>query len=295
MKETNISGKSVRAVVAFGSNIEPRADYITKALAAVGEFPDTRQLAASPLEETAPVDVPEEYSSRLFLNCVAIFETALSPREFSRRMHEVEDRLGRMRGKVRNTPRTIDIDLIDFGGIALSEKELTLPHPRAKERDFVFRPWMELEKKLIRDEMRARRKAVDAAERGAKSAALCRKLAALVGDAQKVCLYRALKTELDLSEFENECMRRGIEVTIPEKRGDGYFVDKAEEVDLWICPGLAFTLSGERLGFGGGWYDRFLAQAKPGARSYGVAYAFQIRDRLPQGPWDAKLTGVITV
>ena len=295
MSENDISAKKIRAVVAFGSNIEPRANYITKALAAVGEFPDTRQLAASPLEETAPVEVPEEYSSRLFLNCVAIFETALSPREFSRRMHEVEDRLGRVRGKVRNTPRTIDIDLIDFGGIALSEKELTLPHPRAKERDFVFRPWMELEKKLIRDEMRARRKAVDAAERGAKSATLCRKLAALVGDAQKVCLYRALKTELDLSEFENECIRRGIEVTIPEKRGDGYFVDKAEEVDLWICPGLAFTLSGERLGFGGGWYDRFLAQAKPGARSYGVAYAFQIRDRLPQGPWDAKLTEVITV
>ena len=295
MKETNISGKNVRAVVAFGSNIEPRADYITKALAAVGEFPDTVLIAASPLEETEPVDVPEEFSSRLFLNCVAIFETALSPREFSRRMHEVEDSLGRVRGKRRNTPRTIDIDLIDFGGIVLNEKELTLPHPRARERDFVFRPWMELEKKLIRGDMRSRRNAVDSETRKEKSSALCRKLSSFIGDAKKVCLYRALKAELDLSEFENECIQKGIEVIIPEKRGNEYVVDKAGEIDLWICPGLAFTLSGARLGFGGGWYDRFLAQAKPGARSYGAAYSFQIYERLPQGPWDARLSGVVTV
>lgn len=286
---------TVRAVVAFGSNIEPRADFIAKALSSVEGFPDTRLLAASPLEETEPVDVPEEYSSHLFLNCVAIFETALSPREFSRRMHAVEDLLGRVRGKIRNTPRTIDIDLIDFGGMVLDEKELTLPHPRARVRDFVFRPWMELEKKLIRNDMRSRRNAVDPETRKSKSAALCRKLASIIGDAKKVCLYRALKAELDLSEFENRCIQKGIEVIIPEKRGNEYFVDKADEIDLWICPGLAFTLSGARLGFGGGWYDRFLAQAKPGARSYGVAYTFQIYDRLPQGPWDAKLSGVVTV
>ncbi|MBO5905910.1 MAG: 2-amino-4-hydroxy-6-hydroxymethyldihydropteridine diphosphokinase, partial [Kiritimatiellae bacterium] len=45
---------------------------------------------------------------------------------------------------VRNGPRTIDIDLIDFGGIKMDTPELTLPHPRAKERDFVLTPLAEL-------------------------------------------------------------------------------------------------------------------------------------------------------
>ena len=58
-------------------------------------------------------------------------------------MHGIEDELGRVR-TVRNGPRTIDLDLIDFGGISLSEPELTLPHPRAKEREFVMRPLAEL-------------------------------------------------------------------------------------------------------------------------------------------------------
>ena len=52
-------------------------------------------------------------------------------------MHEIEDRLGRVR-TVRNGPRTIDIDLVDFGGLKMDTPELTLPHPRAHERSFVL-------------------------------------------------------------------------------------------------------------------------------------------------------------
>ena len=78
-----------------------------------------------------------------FLNQVAVFETALEVRDFARRMHAVEDALGRVR-TVRNGPRTIDLDLIDFDGLVLDEPDLTLPHPRAAERDFVMRPMAEL-------------------------------------------------------------------------------------------------------------------------------------------------------
>ena len=58
-------------------------------------------------------------------------------------MHAVEDRLGRVR-TVRNGPRTIDVDLIDFGGLVNDDPALTLPHPRAHLRDFVMRPLAEL-------------------------------------------------------------------------------------------------------------------------------------------------------
>ena len=289
----------IRAVLSLGSNLEPRRECLAKALAAVMAFPETRLVAASEVEETEPVDVPDEFRELKFLNQVAMIETSLEPLEFSRLMHRVEDDLGRVR-TVKNGPRTVDVDLIDFGGLEMETPELTLPHPRANERAFVTNPW----KALVRREMKARRAAVPPEERAAKSHALCEKLLGLLGDAKLVCCYEALKTELDLAEFVAACRAKGVEVVFPTAvDGDrqlsmarrAYEVARADEVDLWICPGLAFTARGARLGFGGGWYDRFLARAKPGAKAYGVAYDFQVLPNLPQQPHDRRLDGVVVV
>ena len=131
------------AIVSLGSNIEPRADYLKRAIAALSSLPGTRFVKASSVMETEPVDVPEEFAALKFLNQVAVFETTLDPFDFSRRMHVIEDDLGRVR-TIRNGPRTIDIDLIDFGGQVINTPELTLPHPRAKDRAFVLEPLREL-------------------------------------------------------------------------------------------------------------------------------------------------------
>lgn len=133
----------MQAVVSLGSNIEPRADYLARALAALAALPGTRLERASEPEETEPVGVPPEYAHLRFLNQLAVFETELEVHEFSRRMHAIEDALGRTR-TVRNGPRTIDLDLVDFGGMVLDEPDLVLPHPRARERAFVMDPWRRL-------------------------------------------------------------------------------------------------------------------------------------------------------
>lgn len=137
------SAAKVRALVSLGSNLEPRATYLERAVAALAALPLTRLVQVSSVRETEPVDVPPEFAALKFLNQVAVFETGLEPLAFSRRMHAIEDSLGRVR-TVRNGPRTIDIDLIDFGGLRLDTPELTLPHPRAKERAFVREPLEEL-------------------------------------------------------------------------------------------------------------------------------------------------------
>ena len=143
MSPANSPRPSKQAIVSLGSNIEPREEYLKKAIAALSALPETQFVKVSSVLETDPVDVPPEFAALKFLNQVAVFETTLDPFEFSRRMHAIEDDLGRVR-TVRNGPRTIDIDLIDFGGQVIDTPELTLPHPRAPLRDFVQTPLREL-------------------------------------------------------------------------------------------------------------------------------------------------------
>lgn len=138
-----MSKPSVCAAVSLGSNVEPRRYYLERALAELANLPGTVLLKSSSIIETEPVDVPSEFANQKFLNQAAVFETELTALEFSRAMHAIEDRLGRVR-TVRNGPRTIDIDLIDFGGAEIDSAELTLPHPRAKARTFVTVPLAEI-------------------------------------------------------------------------------------------------------------------------------------------------------
>lgn len=132
-----------RVIVSLGSNIEPRERYLERARGALSELPGTCLLKASAVIETEPVDVPAPFAAMRFLNQAVILETDLAPLEFSRRMHVIEGDIGRIR-MVRNGPRAIDIDLIDYAGLTLRSPYLILPHPRAHEREFVMRSLHEL-------------------------------------------------------------------------------------------------------------------------------------------------------
>jgi 5-formyltetrahydrofolate cyclo-ligase len=61
-----------------------------------------------------------------------------------------------------------------------------------------------------------------------------------------------------------------------------------------VVPGLAFTPAGERLGRGGGHYDRLIAELPPHAITVGLAYSFQLLDHLPQSASDRRLSFVVT-
>ena len=138
----NAAPDTTIAVVSLGSNIEPRAQRLADAIAALAAIPRTRVVNASSVRETEPVDVPEEFRGQRFLNQIAVCETELEAHDFLRRLQAIETAQGRVRGPVRNVPRTIDI--IAFGDLVLDEPELTLPHPRARERAFVMEPLAEV-------------------------------------------------------------------------------------------------------------------------------------------------------
>lgn len=61
-----------------------------------------------------------------------------------------------------------------------------------------------------------------------------------------------------------------------------------------VAPGVAFTVRGERMGRGGGHYDRLLAELPPHAITVGLAYSFQLLDHIPQSGWDRRLSFVVT-
>ena len=98
-------------------------------------------VAVSPLASTEPVGGPEQPA---YVNAVVLARTVLTPQSVLAVAHHVEQAAGRER-LVRWGPRTLDIDLIQYGArpdTAHSEDpELTLPHPRAHERAFVLWPW----------------------------------------------------------------------------------------------------------------------------------------------------------
>jgi 2-amino-4-hydroxy-6-hydroxymethyldihydropteridine diphosphokinase len=128
-----------RAYVGVGSNLGDREETIRAAIAAL---PDV--VAVSQLRETDPVGVTDQPP---FLNGAVALETALAPRELLEALLAVERQLGRER-RERWGPRTIDLDLLLYGGETVEEPGLTVPHPRLHERRFALEPLAELDADL---------------------------------------------------------------------------------------------------------------------------------------------------
>ena len=83
-----------------------------------------------------------------YLNAVCIVESELPATDLLALLHGIEKTLGRERGE-KWGPRTIDLDLIQYGSLLSSADELHLPHPRAHERRFVIEPWHSIEPDAI--------------------------------------------------------------------------------------------------------------------------------------------------
>jgi 2-amino-4-hydroxy-6-hydroxymethyldihydropteridine diphosphokinase len=104
-----------------------------------------RIAAASPIYRSLPVGVTDQPP---FLNAVAALDTELGPDALLDVLLAVEAAHGRVRD-VRWGPRTLDLDLVWFEGVVRDDPRLTLPHPRAHEREFVLRPLCDLAPDLL--------------------------------------------------------------------------------------------------------------------------------------------------
>ena len=178
----------------------------------------------------------------------------------------------------------------------------------------------------IRNMMRIRRREVDPEAREEVSAEICEVLwerpdvQAAVAAKRPFAVYLANDDEIDLAPLVERLWAADVTVAVPYWQaesgtyrlaiytsastlieGGHGIMEPAETYDIapcdigvWIVPGLAFTRDGRRIGYGGGWYDRYLAAAAPDAVALAVAYPFQILDDVPTDPNDRRVTDVVT-
>lgn len=143
MKTESIQSGGARSVVAFvalGSNLEDPGQQIGRGLLEIAGLPATRLARASSLYRSDPVGYRNQPE---FVNAVAAVETSLAPRALLEQLLEIERAHGRVR-QFANAPRTLDLDIILYGDLALQEPGLAIPHPRMHERAFVLVPLVEI-------------------------------------------------------------------------------------------------------------------------------------------------------
>ncbi|HKD97275.1 MAG TPA: 2-amino-4-hydroxy-6-hydroxymethyldihydropteridine diphosphokinase [Micromonosporaceae bacterium] len=133
-----------RAVLSLGSNLGDRHAHLAAAVEGLSDV----LMQVSGVYETPPWGDPDQPA---YLNAAALVIGAEDAAGWLARAHALEAAAGRVRDPDRRFgPRTLDVDVImvwsdDGLPVVSGDPELTLPHPRAHERAFVLRPWLDIQ------------------------------------------------------------------------------------------------------------------------------------------------------
>jgi 5-formyltetrahydrofolate cyclo-ligase len=180
-------------------------------------------------------------------------------------------------------------------------------------------------RKGLRQKILARRDALPADDRRVKSAAIHQKLWELeeFRSAKNIMVYINFRSEVETLPLVEECLRRNIKVSAPltittpprlipyplndpakdlrpgycnilEPDTERLMPQIPAEIDVVLLPGSVFDAHGGRLGYGGGYYDRFLAHEAPRALRIAIAFEEQVVDRVPVLDHDIPLHYLVT-
>ena len=183
---------------------------------------------------------------------------------------------------------------------------------------------LKAKKELLRHEMLAKRDALSAEERLKKSSEIVSRLLknSDIIKAISIFTYVSFRSEVETHGMINSFLAQGKAVSVPftdmnkktiipsiiksvkndlvpgslgilEPSAEKINLIPADEIDIIILPGAVFNLKGCRIGYGGGFYDRFLQ--KRSISSYALAFDFQIVDEVPFSPeYDVKVDYIVT-
>jgi 5-formyltetrahydrofolate cyclo-ligase len=175
-------------------------------------------------------------------------------------------------------------------------------------------------KRALRREVLARRDALPERDRAAASLAIADRVAGLheARDAGSAMVFWTFGSEVDTVPLIDRWLDEGKIMALPRIEGSdlvpvayvigaptsatsfgamepvgGRVLDPAE-LDLVIVPGVAFDRSGNRVGYGAGYYDRFLRRTRPGVSAIAVAFAVQVVPDVPSGRTDRRVDAIVT-
>ena len=134
--------------IALGSNLGDRAENMRRGIELLmTRVPGIHLNASAPVYETEPVDCAP--GTQAFLNTVIEVEADCLPHELHTHLKAIEQALGRPEQRERNSPRTLDLDLLYADDVVSDDPVLTLPHPRMHLRRFVLEPLADIRPELI--------------------------------------------------------------------------------------------------------------------------------------------------
>ena len=129
------------AYIGIGSNLESPSEQVARGIAALAQISKSVLVYHSSQYRSAPMGPKDQPD---FVNAVAAVLTQLEPHDFLRALQAIELEQGRQRDGDRWGPRTLDLDLLAYSNLTVSDATLTLPHPGIAERNFVLLPWQEI-------------------------------------------------------------------------------------------------------------------------------------------------------
>jgi 2-amino-4-hydroxy-6-hydroxymethyldihydropteridine diphosphokinase len=138
----------MRCGIALGSNVEDRLENLREGYRRVSALHEPGSpIRMSSIYETSPVDC--EPGTTPYLNAVVEINFSGPPVALLDRLLEIEKAMGRPSRRPRNSPRTIDLDILYAGNLVLNNPEVIIPHPRMYQRRFVLAPLAEISPDLV--------------------------------------------------------------------------------------------------------------------------------------------------
>lgn len=134
--------------IALGSNLGDRAANLQRGTdLLLTRVPGIRLNSSAQVYETEPVDCAP--GTQAFLNTVIEVAADCQPHELHTHLKAIEQALGRPEQRERNSPRTLDLDLLYADDVVSDDPVLTLPHPRMHLRRFVLEPLADIRPELV--------------------------------------------------------------------------------------------------------------------------------------------------
>ena len=138
-------GCNVALVANPGEEQQAKIAQLNMAISQLCTVPDSQVVDISSFYGSEPAYYEDQDE---FVNAIVLMRCGVPPRELLSYLHAIENGLGRVR-EIENGPRTCDLDIEDYQMYVVNTEELTLPHPRSLERDFVVKPLSELRPRFV--------------------------------------------------------------------------------------------------------------------------------------------------